>query len=99
MLFYSNRTKKDITFFKELNKIAQEHPNFKIVYLLTREKIKDKKISEFGRPNTKVLKKYLKNLQERYYFICGPFEFVSDLRKSLKVVGVKEDSIKIEVFY
>ncbi len=43
-LFYCNKTKKDIVFFEELSKIARNWSSFKIIYLLTREKTKDKKI-------------------------------------------------------
>lgn len=98
-LFYSNRTKKEIIFFKELNEIAQDWPSFKIIYLLTREKIKDEKFKECCRLNTKILKKYLKNLKGKHYFICGPIEFVNDLCKELKRAGVKENFIKTEAFY
>ncbi len=44
-LFYSNRTKKEIVFFKQLNAIAKKWPNFKIIYLITIEEIKEKCIS------------------------------------------------------
>jgi nitric oxide dioxygenase len=98
-LFYSNRTKREIVFFRELNKIADQRPNFKTIYLLTREKSRDEKIREFSRLNIKTIKKYLKILKGKYFFICGPIEFVNDLWKGLKKAGVKEDSIKTEVFY
>jgi len=98
-LFYCNRTKKEMAFFKELNKIRKNEPGFKIIYFLTRGKSKDKKIGEFCRPNVKILKKYLKNLEAKYYFICGPVSFVQDLWKALKNSGVKENFIKTEAFY
>ena len=97
-LFYSNRTKKEIVFFKELNKIAKNWPNLKIIYLITIEEIKDKCISECCRIDIEILKKYLKNLKEKYYFICGPREFVSDRYQELKNCGVIEKFIKIESF-
>ena len=98
-LFYSNRTKRDIVFFKELNEIARKWPSFKVIYLLTREKLKNKAIQECCRLNAKILKEYLKNLKRKYYFICGPAEFVNDLWGTLKKVGVKENFMKTEAFY
>lgn len=98
-LFYCNKTKKDIIFFEELSKIARNWSSFKIIYLLTREKTKDKKIKECQRLNVKILKKYLKDLNNKHYFICGPIEFVNDLRTELKRAGVKENLIKTEAFY
>jgi len=98
-LFYSNRTKRDIVFFKELNEIARKRSSFKVIYLLTREKSKNKAIQECRRLNAKILKKYLRNLKNKNYFICGPAEFVNDLWRSLKKVGIKEDFIKTEAFH
>ena len=98
-LFYSSRTKKEIIFFDELNKIAKKWPNLKLVYLLTREQVKDRCISECCRIDMIILKKYLDdNLKGKYYFICGPGEFVTDKRRELKECGVKDECIKIEAF-
>jgi len=97
-LFYSNKTKKEIVFFKELNKIAKNWPSLKIIYFITREQVKDKYISECCRINIQILKKYLKNLNGKYYFICGPKEFVLDKSKQLKDYGVKDEFIKVEAF-
>lgn len=98
-LFYSNRTRKDVVFFKKLNETARKWPTFRVIYLLTREKTKEKTINECCRIDIKILKKYLKNLKRKYYFICGPAEFVSDLWRGLKKAGVKENLIKTEAFY
>ncbi len=98
-LFYSNRTKRDIVFFKELNKMARKWSSFKVIYLLTREKLKNKAIQECCRLNAEILKKYLRNLKNKNYFICGPAEFVNNLWKELKKNGVKEELIKTEAFY
>lgn len=98
-LFYSSRTKKEIVFFRELNKIAGKWSKFKPIYFLTREKTRKKTIGEYHRINVEVLKKYFKNLRDNYYFICGPKEFVSDLHQKLKNNGVNEKFIKTEAFY
>ncbi len=98
-LFYSNRTKKEIVFFRELNKIASKWPKFKPIYFLTREKTRKKTFGEYRRINVKILKKYLKSLKGNYYFVCGPKEFVFDLCQKLKNGGVNEKFIKTEAFY
>lgn len=99
-LFYSNKTDKNIVFFKELNKLAKKWRKFKIIYILTQQK-KDcnDENKEFQRLNVKILKKYLKDLNNKHYFICGPIEFVNDLRRALRKNGAGEDFIKTEVFY
>jgi len=98
ILFYSNKTKKEIVFFKELNEIAKNWPNLKIIYLLTRETTQEKIINEYCRINLQILKKCLKNLKGNYYFICGPRDFVLDKSKELKDCGVKDEFIRIEAF-
>jgi ferredoxin-NADP reductase len=97
-LFYSNRTKKESVFLKQLDEIARKWSGFKKVYFLTREKTKIKNINEYQRIDVKTVKKYLKNLAGKNYFICGPNEFVNNLRQGLKKTGVRGKFIKIEVF-
>lgn len=98
-LFYSNKTKADIVFFKELEDLARKRRGLKIIYILTREKNKSSSFKEFKRINIKIIRKYLKNLNSKYYFICGPIQFVNDLWRSLKKAGINEDYIKTEAFY
>jgi len=98
-LFYSSQTKKGVVFLKELNKIADERRNFKLIYFITREKPQRKKIGEYRRINVRIMKKYLEDSRGNFYFVCGPKEFVSDLRKKLKNGGVSEKFIKSESFY
>lgn len=98
-LFYSNRTKREIALLGELNKIADKWPKFKPIYFLTREKTRKKTIGEYRRINVEIIKKYIKRLENNYYFICGPKEFVFDLCQKLKNNGVDEKFIKIEAFY
>ncbi|MEK7578487.1 MAG: FAD-dependent oxidoreductase [Patescibacteria group bacterium] len=99
-LFYSSKTEADNVFSKELNELAEKWRGFKIIYILTRQE-KDRRNGnrEFQRLNAKILKKYLKNLNNKHYFICGSIEFVNDLWKELKNNKVKEDNIRVESFY
>ncbi|MEK7144066.1 MAG: FAD-dependent oxidoreductase [Patescibacteria group bacterium] len=98
-LLYSNKTKNDIVFFKELEKLSSEFRKFKITHFLTREKIKHPTIKEFERINSESLKKHLKFFDKKHYFICGPVGFVNGLWAELKKIGVKEDNIFTEAFY
>jgi len=99
-LFYSNKTDKDIVFPEELSKLAKKWRKFKIIYILTQQK-KDSndENKEFQRLNVKILKKYLKNLNNKHYFICGSIGFVNDLWKELTNNKVKEENIRVESFY
>lgn len=99
VLFYSNRERPDIVFFKEFEKLASEWKNLKIIHILTREKEKFPYVQEYERLNIEMIKKYLGDLEGRDYFICGPSNFVSDMKDQLKNTGIGQDSIKIEAFY
>lgn len=98
-LFYSNKTKNDIAFFEELEKLSSTSNNLKIIYFLTKEKIKHSRIKEFKRISSIKLKKYLTDLNKKHYLICGPVGFVNDIWKELKKNGVKEENIFTEAFY
>ena len=100
-LFYSNNTKDETAFLNELSSIAKNWEKFKIVYFFTRENaaISTVKNKEFKRIDVELLKKYLKNLDKKYYFICGPVGFVTDLWKELKRNNIKDEYIKVESFY
>ncbi len=91
-LFYSNKTKNSAAFSDNLDYLAENWPKLKIVHIFTRE-------NEFNRINIKMLKKYLKNLDKKYYFICGSVGFVTGLWKELKENKVKEEYIRVESFY
>jgi len=99
-LFYSNKTEGDIIFLKELERLAENVPNFKVFYTLTREKKNKSSIAdEFQRIDVKILKKHLGNLKGRTYFICGPTGFVMEIGEQIRKAGVKDDQIKIEFFF
>lgn len=110
-LFYSNKNIKDITFFEKLNEIAKNnsHPSavnaragqtgIKIVHLLTQDDTKNNFIKEYSRIDKNILKKYLKNFENKNYFICGSIDFVNSMWKILKDEGVDELNIFTEAFF
>jgi ferredoxin-NADP reductase len=98
-LFYSNKTKKDIAFFDELNSISDKNKNQRIFYYLTRQKIKDGRIKEFKRIDAESIKDKLGYLENKDYFICGSMDFVSDMKRIILGRGVDEHNIHTELFY
>ena len=98
-LFYSNKTKKDIAFFDELNSISDKNKNPRIFYYLTRQKIKDGRIEEFKRIDAKSIKNKLGRLEDKDYFICGSADFVSDIRRAILDEGVEKQNVHVEPFY
>ena len=88
-----------------LNNLAKNWLKLKVVNIFTREsaawrtKTLAAENNEFSRIDIKMLKKYLKDLDKKYYFICGSVGFVNDLWKELKKNKVEEDYIKVESFF
>jgi ferredoxin-NADP reductase len=98
-LIYSNKTKKDITFFKSLNELMDDNPNLKIVHCITREITTDSRISENGRIDENIISEYASPLKEACYYVCGSIGFVDNMWQILKSMHIKEDEIYTEAFY
>ena len=98
ILFYSNRNEKDIIFFKELKEISEKWDSLKVIHILTREKEKITHIDEYKRMDMEMIKKYIGDLDKKDYFICGPSDFVMNIREQLKNAAVDGSHIKIEAF-
>ncbi len=98
-LFYSNQNIKDVTFFDDLNSLAKNNLNIKVVHCLTQDKIKHDLIKEYSRIDKNILKKNLVNFENKNYFICGSIEFVNSMWKLVKDEGVHELNIFTESFF
>ena len=98
-LFYSNKTQMDAAFYEELRKIEEECKNFKLVHILTRVSGESAQADEQKRLDVDILKKYVKNLQEQNYFLCGSVPFVTEISKILETENINEEKIFAELFY
>jgi len=84
-LIASNSSKEKVCFQKELLQISKSNPNIKIVYTL-------------NRIDSKLIKKYIKNINSHLYFIAGSPSGVFDLEDVVSGMGVPNDKIFIEDF-
>lgn len=88
MLFFSNKTEKDIILKNELYDMLGN--NF--INLLTREKNKD---YYFGRIDEAFLRTQIPDINQNFY-VCGPEDFVQNINSILLKLGAKTDSIVFE---
>lgn len=98
-LFYANRTPEDAAFTTDLEKAAEENPNFTFVPSMT--KIADNDASwkgERGFFTKEMLEKYIGDLSKPIYYLCGPAGMVKSLRETLNGAGVDDDEIRSEEF-
>jgi ring-1,2-phenylacetyl-CoA epoxidase subunit PaaE len=101
-LVYANRTHKTVMFLEEVEDLKDRYPDrFHLVHVLSREPQEAELFS--GRLDTDRMTRLLETILPPDtvddWFLCGPFEMVSSLRKLLVSEGVSKRSIHAEVFH
>ncbi|MBI4095460.1 MAG: FAD-dependent oxidoreductase [DPANN group archaeon] len=96
-LFYSNKTKDEIIYYKDMEKLKTENPNIKIFYTLTQE---DAAGLDHGRINLEYLQASLVRGQfaDSIFYICGGHDFIGAMTTMLLAAGVDAKRIKKEDF-
>ncbi len=89
ILLFSNKTSQDIFLEEELKNYLKEN------MVLTFSQEKDTKYYN-EKISLDFLKKNISNLDQQFY-ICGPMQFVVDMKIALDQLGVKPESITIEM--
>ncbi|MBS3771318.1 MAG: hypothetical protein KGY69_13785 [Bacteroidales bacterium] len=88
MLFFSNKTRKDIILEDELKDILGDQ----VIFTLTRE---NQPGYHYGYINEDFLKKHIKDLNKEFY-ICGTPEMTDEINKTLENLGASPDSVVFE---
>jgi ring-1,2-phenylacetyl-CoA epoxidase subunit PaaE len=101
-LLYGNRTHSSVMFLEELEDLKDTYPDrFQLLHVLSREPQEVELFS--GRLDADRMGRILDGLLPPdtvdEWFLCGPFEMVSDLRKLLVKEGVPKKQIHAEVFH
>jgi predicted ferric reductase len=97
VLFYGNRTRKDIAFSKDLEEIvASGAPRLRVIHVLSRAESDWK--GERGHVTVELIEKECGNLAGRAFYLCGPPVMMMGLAKGLKKAGVKTRNIHRESF-
>ncbi len=92
LLLYSCKTKKDILYAEELEKLRKK---IRIVVFLTRES-ETRPGYETGRIDSARIKKYVPDVSGYAWFMCGSVGMTASLKDALIKIGVPESSIKSE---
>ncbi len=106
ILFYSNHTPADIVFKDDLEKFAKENPNLTIVHTITQPEDNNEAMKQFnnrvywetGRIDEAIIRKYVNDLSNAIFYICGPPSMVEALTAVVKGMGISEENIKLERF-
>lgn len=97
LLFYSNKTEKEIAFKSDLDSWQEVNRNIRIFYAITDCQPKDPRCI-FGRIDKSLLLGKIKDLNERIFFIFGPPKMVEAMNALCLEIGCPKDKIKIENF-
>lgn len=98
-LFYSNRRPEDAPYLADLEKLAMQNPNFKLIATMTEpEKSAKKWQGETERIGQALINKYLQDLQHPIYYVSGLPEMVSAMKVLLNSLGVPKDNVQAEEF-
>ncbi len=98
-LFYSNRRPEDAPFLEELQNIAKQNSNFKLIATMTDAKKSAMSWKgETGKINLSLIRKYVKDLETPVYYISGLSDMVSAMKTMVTNAGVNEDNIYAEEF-
>ncbi|HET6627061.1 MAG TPA: 1,2-phenylacetyl-CoA epoxidase subunit PaaE [Nocardioidaceae bacterium] len=101
-LVYANRTHKSVMFLEEVEDLKDRYAErFHLIHVLSREPQEAELFS--GRLDTDKMAQMLDLLLPPDtvddWFLCGPFDLVSSLRKLLVAEGVSKKAIHAEVFH
>lgn len=96
LLLYGAKTKDEIIFKDELDKIKEQW--FKKVYVLSQDN-SHYEMCENGYMNGEIIKKYVKDIKNSLFYICGPEPLKELCKKELKSLGVNSENMIIESFF
>jgi Na+-transporting NADH:ubiquinone oxidoreductase subunit F len=95
--YYGARAKKDLYYMDELQRFAEEHPNFKLIIALSDPEKDDDWTGEVGFIH-KVLDKYIENAYDTEAYLCGPPVMIDATIGVLISKGLSEDHIFFDKF-
>lgn len=94
VLFYCNRTQRDIAHREELDNAAGD--SIRVIHVLSRPE--DVWQGERGRISGEIIKRHLAGLENTGFYICGPPPMMDSAREELLSLGVDPSEIHMERF-
>jgi predicted ferric reductase len=98
ILVYVNRDWDTVIFREQLDEMALDMPNLRVVHVLRKPPLGWR--GERGRLNADLLRRHLPDRQYRRfaYFICGPEALMDDAEDALLAIGVPSEQVHSERF-
>jgi len=89
ILFYSVKDKNDLVFENEIKKAGYLNKNFESKIHFSKEN---------GRLTAQLVKDFVKDLNDKNIFICGPVKMIEDFENSFLKIGIRKEQIFSEKF-
>lgn len=94
-LVYSNRDQSSTAFYSEIQDLAKQIPNLKLILTMTEDLNWP---GEKRKIDSQFIKDYFPDVNAQHYFVVGPPPMVEAIGKALQKAGVLPDNIKVENF-
>lgn len=99
LVFYSNKRPEDAAFLDELSRVGETNEDVIIVPTMTEpERSHRAWTGETGYLDENMIAKYVRDLSQPIYYLCGPAGMVTAMRGILNGAGVDDDAIRTEEF-
>jgi ferredoxin-NADP reductase len=95
-LFYGCRTEEDIAFKTELEDLANNNNNFKMIVVLNQASPNWK--GSTGFVTAEMVQKELPDFKETTFFACGPPPMVAAMEGLVAKLGLPKEQLKLELF-
>jgi ferredoxin-NADP reductase len=95
-LLYGNRREETIAFREELDILAKQNPNLKVVYALSEPS--DGWKGRRGYVTPQMIKEEIPDYMERVFYLCGPPAMVTSMVDALKTLQIPNGKIRTENF-
>ena len=98
VMFYSNKVLEDVA-YTEIFDQAEEELGVRTVYTLTdTATLPNPWLGERGFITAEMIKKYVPDYRERYFYISGPHMMVTAFEETLQSMGLSKSQIKTDFF-
>lgn len=97
-LLYSNRLPETIAFGEELAGMERKNPNLKVINTVTDSAPGSAWAGETSRVDAGMIKKYVADLGNPIFYVCGPPAMVAAMEDILSGLGIPEERVKSEEF-
>jgi len=96
ILFYGNQSRNDAAYLEEFIHLQTENKNF--TYVPTLALPDEDWEGETGFITHTLIKKYIPDISQPIYYVCGSPTMVNALKETLLEMGINEEKIKVEDF-